>query len=118
MLEPLLERGVRFVIRSTGKRTVIDRRGLLGTVKEVAGGCRLRFTAQVIRIEDGKEKACSLQFGAEPIRLPGRKEKMLLVMVVGHLPLPRLPIPGPCNCSWHGEDKKMRKLLQKQGLTT
>ncbi len=56
VLEPMLERGLRFVIRSTGQRTVIDRRHLLGTVKEVAGRCRLRFAAQVIRIEDGREK--------------------------------------------------------------
>ena len=83
VLEPLLERGLRFVIRSTGKRTVIDRRGVLGTVKEVAGRCRLRFAARVIRIEEGKEKIYHLQYGAEPIRLPGRKEKMLLVVVAG-----------------------------------
>src|SRR5271157_945081 len=31
VLEPLLERGLRFVIRSTGKRTVIDRRQMQGT---------------------------------------------------------------------------------------
>jgi hypothetical protein len=83
VLEPLLERRLRFVIRSTGRRTVIDRRHLLGSVKEVAGGCRLRFTAKVIRIEEGKEKIHQLQYGAEPIRLPGREEKMLLVVVVG-----------------------------------
>src|SRR5215472_969046 len=35
VLEPLLERGLRFVIRSTGKRLVIDRRHLKGTVAEV-----------------------------------------------------------------------------------
>ena len=83
VLEPLLERGLRFVIRSTGKRTVIDRRHLQGTVKEVAGRCRLPFAAQVIRIEDGKEKVYQLRYGAEPIRLPGRKEKMLRVVVAG-----------------------------------
>jgi hypothetical protein len=30
LLEPLLDRGARFVIRSTGKRTVTDRHGPLG----------------------------------------------------------------------------------------
>ncbi len=34
LLEPLLDRGERFVIRSTGKRTVIDRRKLQGSVAE------------------------------------------------------------------------------------
>jgi hypothetical protein len=83
VLEPLLERGLRFVIRSTGKRTVIERGHWLGTVKEVAGRCRLRFAAKVMRIEDGKEKVYQLQYGAEPIRLPGGKEKLLLVVVAG-----------------------------------
>jgi len=83
VLEPLLERRLRFVIRSTGRRVVIDRRHLLGSVKEVAGRCRLRFTAKVVRIEEGKEKIHQLHYGAEPIRLPGREEKMLLVVVAG-----------------------------------
>jgi hypothetical protein len=83
LLQPLLERGIRFVIRSTGRRTVVDRRHRLGSVKEVAGRCRLRFAAKVIRIEDGKEKVYQLQYGAEAIWLPGRKEKLLLVVVAG-----------------------------------
>jgi len=83
VLEPLLERGLHFVIRSTGKRTVIDRRQLLGSVQEIAGRCRRTFTAKVIRIEEGKEKTYELHYGAEPIRLPGRKEKLRLVVVAG-----------------------------------
>lgn len=83
VLERLLERGLHFVIRSTGRRTVSDRRQLLGTVKEIAGRCRLRFTAKVIRIEDGKEKTYELRYGSEPIQLPQRKEKLLLVVVAG-----------------------------------
>jgi hypothetical protein len=83
VLEPLLERGLRFVIRCPGKRTVIERGHWLGTVEEVAGRCRLRFAGQVIRIEEGKEKVYRLQYGPEPIRLPVRKEKLLLVVVAG-----------------------------------
>ena len=56
LLEPLLDRGERFVIRSTGKRTVIDLRKLQGSVAEVAGRCRLRHQARIIKIQDGKEK--------------------------------------------------------------
>ena len=83
VLEPLLERGLRFVIRSTGKRTVIERRHLKGTVKEVAGRCRLTFATKVVHIEKGKEKIYPVHYGAEPIWLPGRKEKLLLVVVAG-----------------------------------
>jgi hypothetical protein len=81
--ERLLERGSRLVIRSTGKRAVIDRRHLKGTVKEVAGRCRLRFATKVIHLQDGKEKTYHLHYGAEPVWLPGRKEKLLLVVVAG-----------------------------------
>jgi hypothetical protein len=83
LLEPLLDRGERFVIRSTGKRTVIDRRKLQGSVAEVAGRCRLRHRARIIKIQDGKEKVYDLRYGAEPIRLPGRAEQLWLVVIDG-----------------------------------
>src|SRR5258708_39698068 len=70
LLEPLLERGERFVIRSTGKRTVIDRRKLQGSVAEVAGRCRLRHQARIIKIQTGREKVYDLRYGAELIGLP------------------------------------------------
>ena len=83
LLEPLLDRGDRFVIRSTGKRTVIDRRKLQGSVAEVAGRCRLRNQARIIKIQDGKEKVYDLRYGAEPIRLPGRDDQLWLVVIAG-----------------------------------
>jgi hypothetical protein len=44
LVEPLLDRRERFVIRSGGKRTVIDRRKLQG---RVAGRCRLSHQARI-----------------------------------------------------------------------
>jgi hypothetical protein len=79
----LLDRGERFVIRSTGKRTVIDGRKLQGSVAEVAGRCRLRHQARIIKIQDGQEKVYDLRYGAEPIRLPGRAEQLWLVVIAG-----------------------------------
>jgi hypothetical protein len=83
LLEPLLDRGDRFVIRSTGKRKVIDRHKSQGSVAEVAGRCRLRHRARIIKIQDGKEKVYDLRYGAEPIRLPGRDEQLWLVVIAG-----------------------------------
>jgi len=83
LLEGLLEREERFVIRSTGTRSVIDRRKLRGSVAEVAGKCRLRHQARIIKIQDGVEKTLELRYGAELVRLPGRDDKMLLVLVSG-----------------------------------
>jgi hypothetical protein len=50
LLGPLLDRGARFVIRSIGQRTVIDRHGLLGSVTEVAGRCRLPYHLEDVRV--------------------------------------------------------------------
>ena len=83
LLEPLLERKERFVIRSTGQRAVLDRRQQRMTVNQLSGRCRLRYQARIVWIEEGQEKRYELRYGAEPIRLPGREEKMLLVVVAG-----------------------------------
>ena len=83
LLEPLLERRERFVIRSTGQRAVMSRRKRKVTVHHLGAGCRLRYQARVIKIEAGQEKIMELRYGAEPIRLPGREEKLLLVVVAG-----------------------------------
>lgn len=83
LLEPLLERRQRFVIRSTGQRMVLHRRHQRLTVHALGARCRLRYQARVVKIEDGQEKVLQLRFGAEPIRLPGREEPLLLVVIAG-----------------------------------
>lgn len=83
LLEPLLDKHLRFVIRSTGERTVRDRRGRLRSVAEVASGCRLRHQARVVRIDKGQEKTYQLHYGAEPIHLAGRPEPLWLVVIAG-----------------------------------
>ena len=83
LLEPWLDRRQRFVIRSTGKRSIIDRHKLRGSVAELAGRCRLRHQARIIKIQDGQEKAYELHYGAEPIRLPDRVEPLWLVVIAG-----------------------------------
>jgi len=83
LLEPLLDRHLRFVIRAVGDRMVRDRRGRLRSVAEVAAGCRLRYQARVVRIDKGQEKTYALHYGAEPFRLVGRDEPLWLVVVAG-----------------------------------
>jgi hypothetical protein len=99
LLEPLLDRDQRFVVRSTGQRTVIDRKGLQGSVAEVAGRCRLRNQARLLKIQDGQEKTYELRYGAVPIRLPGRSEELWLVVIAGFgeellTLLTNLPLPA------------------------
>jgi hypothetical protein len=83
LLEPLLDRHERFVIRSTGKRFVIDRKNIKRSVTELGAKCRLRYQARIIQIQDGKEKSHDLRYGVERIRLVGRDEPLHLVVVAG-----------------------------------
>ena len=92
LLEPLLDRQERFVIRSTGKRFVIDRKNVKRSVAELGAKCRLRYQARVVKIQDGQEKTCDLRYGAEPIRLVRRDEQLYLVVVAGFGQEPILPL--------------------------
>ena len=83
LLEPLLDKHLRFVIRAVGDRMVRDRRNRLRSVAEVASGCRLRHRARVVKIDKGQEKAYELHYGAEPFHLVGREEPLWLVVVAG-----------------------------------
>jgi hypothetical protein len=90
LLEPLLDKGLRFVIRSTGERTVVDRRGRLRSAAEVALGCPLRHQARVVKIDKGQEKSDELGYGAAPIRLTKRAEKLWLVVIAGFAEQPMM----------------------------
>ena len=83
LLEPLLDRGERFVIRSTGKRFVVDRKNIKRSVTELGAKCRLRHQARIVKIQDGQEKTYDLRYGVEPIRRVGRDERMHLVVLTG-----------------------------------
>lgn len=83
LLEPLLDRDERFVIRSTGKRFVVDRKNIKRSVAELGGKCRLRYQARIIKVQDGHEKSYDLRYGVERIRLVGRDERLHLVVIVG-----------------------------------
>ncbi len=83
LLEPLLDRHERFVIRSTGKRLVIDRKNVKRSVAELGAQCKLPYQARIIKIQDGQEKTYHLRYGFEPIHLAGRDEQLYLVVVAG-----------------------------------
>jgi hypothetical protein len=83
LLEPLLDRRERFVIRSTGKRFVVDRKNMKRSVAELGNRCRLPYPARIVKIQDGQEKIYDLHYGVERIRLVGRDEPLHLVVVAG-----------------------------------
>ncbi|PYT45044.1 MAG: hypothetical protein DMG47_09345 [Acidobacteria bacterium] len=92
LLEPLLERRERFVMRSTG----LDRQRHRVTLHHLGACCRLRYQAKIIKIENRQEKVYSLRYGAEPFRLPGREEQLLLVVVAGFGQEPLLLLTNLC----------------------
>jgi Transposase DDE domain len=96
LLQPLLERGERFVIRSTGKRKVVDHWGRWVAVHSLGARCRLRYQAQVVKIENGTEKIHRLRYGALPIRLPGCAPALQLVVVAGWGEEPMLLLTNVC----------------------
>jgi hypothetical protein len=71
------------VIRSTGKRLVVDRKNIKRSVAELGGRCRLRYQARIIKIQDGQERSYNLRYGVERIRLAGRDESLHLVVIAG-----------------------------------
>lgn len=83
LLEPLLDRQERFVIRSTGRRFVVDRKNIKRSVSELGARCRLRYQARIVKIQDGLEKTYDLRYGVEPIRLVGRDQRLHLVVIAG-----------------------------------
>ena len=92
LLEPLLERRERFVMRSTG----LDRQRHRVTLHHLGACCRLRYQAKIIKIENRQEKVYALRYGAEPFRLPGREEQLLLVVVAGFGQEPLLLLTNLC----------------------
>ena len=96
LLEPVLERRERFVIRSTGQRMVLHRWHHRVTVHHLGACCRLRYQAKIIKIESGQEKVYPLRCGAESFRLPGREEPLDLVVVAGFGQEPLLLLTHLC----------------------
>ena len=66
LLERLLDKHLRFVIRSTGERAVIDRRGRARSVVEVALGCRLRHHHHDAKVVEQANDAADHQGGQRP----------------------------------------------------
>lgn len=82
LLEPMLERGYRFLIRLMGNRHL-----MLGKSKvlasDIAKDCPCPYRETVVKMEEGKEKVYHLEFGFRHVRLPGRPEVLGLVVVKG-----------------------------------
>jgi hypothetical protein len=101
---PLLERGLRFLVRLVGNRNVLCN-GLTLLAEEAARTCPMLHSKAIVRIENGEEKLRTLHFGSRKVYLPGRPEPLHLLVIrgLGEEPLMLLtnePLTRSFKCLW------------------
>lgn len=82
LLEPFLDRELKFIVRQVGNRHVCSG-NQTRRVAEWAEICGCPYTEVISKIEKGSEKVYHLTFGSRKVRLPGRKEALTLLVVHG-----------------------------------
>jgi|SRR5262252_2217213 len=78
---PLLERGLRFIVRLVGDRHLTVR-GRSRSARDLARGVRLRYAETVVRESGGGEKKVHLQYGFRAVKLPHYSHQSLTLVVV------------------------------------
>ena len=81
LYKPLLERGLRFIIRLRGDRHLVVR-GRARTAEQIAQGVRMQYAETVVRESPGGEKKVHGEYGYRRVKWPGRKN-VELTLVVG-----------------------------------
>jgi hypothetical protein len=82
LIEPMLQKGYRFLIRLRGDRHLIwDRRAVLAS--EIAKGCPCPYAETIVKVDEGREKVYHVEFGFRKVGFPGRKEALGLIVVKG-----------------------------------
>jgi len=82
ILLPLLERKLRFIIRSVGNRHLMYR-GHKVLAHELAASCPMLYAERIIKEEDKSEKVYHIEFGYKKVKLPESVEQLYLVVVRG-----------------------------------
>jgi len=82
LIEPFLERSMRFVIRMRGDRDVLFR-GHKRRMLDVALGCPTWFAQRVTKQRDGQEVSLHLEYGYRKIKLPGIDQPFWLLVITG-----------------------------------
>jgi len=71
LIEPMLQKGYRFLIRLRGDRHLIwDRRAVLAS--EIAKECPCGYAETIVKVDDGREKVYHVEFGFRKVSFPGR----------------------------------------------
>lgn len=78
---PLLERGLRFIVRLVGDRHLVVR-GCSRSARDLARGVKMRYAETVVREASGGEKKCHLEYGFRTVKLPARRDVALTLVVI------------------------------------
>ena len=82
LIEPMLNKGRRFLIRLVGDRNLVH-----GTSTELASDiarrCSCPYAETIVKVDGNKEKVYHLEFGYRKVRFPGRNEPLYLLVVRG-----------------------------------
>ncbi len=81
LYKPLLDRGLRFIIRLRGDRHLVVR-GRARDAADIARGVRMQYAETVVREAQGGEKKIHLEYGFRRVKLPGRRDVELILLVV------------------------------------
>jgi hypothetical protein len=82
LIEPLLDRKKRFLIRLVGNRHLVFARSPI-SANRLAQECPCRYEKTIIKKDGNQEKVYHLNFGFRKVMLPGRNEQLYLVVVRG-----------------------------------
>lgn len=82
IIVPLLERKLRFIIRSVGDRHLMYK-GHKVLAHELAASCPTLYAERLIKEEDNKEKVFHIEFGYKKVKMPESAEQLYLVVVRG-----------------------------------
>ena len=82
LIEPILKKECRFLIRLRGDRHLLYGRSKV-LAEELARGCPCPYAETVVRMADGREKAYQIEFGFRNVRFPGREESLGMLVVKG-----------------------------------
>lgn len=82
IIEPLLDRSLKFIIRLEGSRFLQYNHKLLITL-DLANTCDCPYKETIVRMEDGKEKAYHIRYGFKPVKFPGNKNQLFMLVVKG-----------------------------------
>jgi hypothetical protein len=82
LINPLLRKKLRFIIRLVGDRDLVFR-GRGREALDLARGCPMLHAETIVKEEKGEEKSYHIEYGFRRVKLPGRDEQLYLVVVKG-----------------------------------